>query len=63
MVIPPEIHLLYRIVFDILVFAFFFSCMKLRIPLLRPVKNCVRILMVIVLNLKTAFGRMTIFTI
>jgi hypothetical protein len=59
--IPPEVLILLRMVCDILGFFFFFH-IKLRVALSKSVKNCVEILMGIVLNLLIAFGRMTDFT-
>ena len=57
---PLEVLLLYRIILAILGFLFFH--MKLTIVLSRSVKNCVGILMGIVLNLQITFGRIVIFT-
>ena len=56
---PPEVPLLYRIVFTFLGFSFFL--MKLSIILLRSVENCAEILTEITLNLYIAFGKIAIF--
>ena len=58
MVIPPEVLLLFRVVLSILGSWFFH--MKLRTVLSMSVKNCVRILMGIALNLYNALGKMAI---
>jgi hypothetical protein len=55
-VIPPEVLLLYRIVLAILGFLFFH--MKLSIVFSKSVRNCVRILMGMVLNPWIASGRL-----
>ena len=54
--IPPEVLLLYRIVLAILGFLFFH--MKLSIVFSKSVRNCVRILMGMVLNPWIASGRL-----
>ena len=61
MVIPPEILLVLRIVFAILFFLLF--QINLIIAQSKSMKNCVRILTGIAVNLKIAFGKMSIFTI
>jgi hypothetical protein len=55
---PTEVLLFYSLV---LAFMFFFH-MKLRIVLSMSIKNCVRILTGIGLNLEIAFGKRVIFT-
>jgi hypothetical protein len=59
-VVQLEVLLLFRILLAILGFLFFHA--ELRIVLSISVKNCVKILMGIVLNLQIAFGKMVIFT-
>ena len=62
MVIPPEVHLLYRILLVILVFFCLFVNMKLNFVISRVVKIHVEILMGISLNLKIAIVKIAIFT-
>ena len=58
--ILPKVHLLFRIVLDILSLLFF--PIKLRIAPSRSIKNRVKIMMGTALNPKIAFSKIAIFT-